>query len=81
MVYAIFNILCTTMSIREKYKVFYKDYAFREFSPYPDPFLEWQSFMNLAVHFIRTRSNLNCSSIPFYIMLLVGVVGGEENCG
>jgi len=45
----------------------------REFPPCPDSFLECKRFVNLAVHFIRVRSNLilSCSS---YIMLLVGVI-------
>jgi len=34
---------------------FYKDYAF---PPYPDPFLECQGFVNLAIHFIRARNSL-----------------------
>jgi len=38
--------------------------------------------MNLAVHFIRKKSNLIPSyfSEPF-LFILVGVVGGKENCG
>ena len=36
----------------------YKDYAFRGFPPYSDPFLECQCFINFVVHFIRARSSL-----------------------
>ena len=36
----------------------HKDYAFREFLPCPDLFLECQRFVNLAVHFISARSSL-----------------------
>ena len=51
----------------------HKDYAFRGFSPCPDPFLECQRFMNLAVHFIRTRSSLilSYSSGPFLLYYLL----------
>ena len=44
------NVLETSMG------PFYKDYTFRGFLSYP--FLECQRFVNLAVHFIRTRSSL-----------------------
>jgi len=54
-----------------------KDYAFRGFLPYQDPFLECQHFVNLAVYFIRARSSLTLflRVVPLlYITLLVGVV-------
>ena len=49
----------------------YKNYAFCGFRPCPDPFLERQRFVNLAVHFIRARSSLilSCSSRPFLFIL------------
>jgi len=40
--------------IDNKFSVF-KDYTFRGFLPCPDPFLECQRFVNLAVHFITRR--------------------------
>jgi len=48
---------------------FYKDYVFRGFLLYPDPFLEYQPFMNLAVHFIRARSSLILSSVSGIIFI------------
>ena len=47
-----------------------KDYALCGFSSCPDPFLECQRFVNLAVHFIRARSSL----ILLGIRLLLAMV-------
>ena len=46
----------------------FKDYAFRGFPLCPDPFLECQRFMNLAVYFIRARSLIlsSCGSYLLY---------------
>jgi len=54
--------------------------AFRGFSPCPNPFLECQRFVNLAVYFIRTRSSLilNCSSGPFLLYYTACWSGGEK---
>jgi len=61
-------------------EISFKDYAFREFPPCPDSFLECQRFVNLTIHFNRARSSLFLRIASFYIMLLVGG-RKEENCG
>ena len=69
------NILEASMS------AFYiKIMRFRRFPPCP--FLEYQCFMNFAVHFIRARSSLilSYSSGSFLFILCYLLKWKEENC-
>jgi len=55
----------------------------REFSPRPDPFLEYHRFVNLTIHFTRVKSSLILflRAIPFILHCLLEWWGGGEKIG
>jgi len=77
---------CKKKNEKKKKINWIKDYAFRGFLLYPDPFLECQRFVNLALHQGEEQPDtelfLRVGGTPFYILrYLWSDEGEEENCG
>jgi len=62
--------------------IFYIKIAFCGFSPYPNPFLEYQRIVNLPLHQGEEQldTELSCRAVPF-ILRFVGVVEGKRELG